>query len=226
MYDDPRLAASDRLRRQRRRNCRFAAIAIRIGRVEQIGAAMDCVEAMHSRGSTRSFQSKPIPSDVIENIIRDAATAPPPFSADHAPIAWTFYVFEGVERIADFNERAKRFAKDHGTAVPGLIDRPDYRLFWLAPLVVLIAGAAEDCGRAGMLLALSAHARGVGSCWVGSPMPWLRDPKTRADLGLSEVPGAAFCLGYAAEAVEAGARERTGIAAMLPPRQDPVIVRC
>ena len=45
---------------------------------------------------------------------------------------------------------------------------------------------------------LSAHARGLGTCWVGSPMMWLRDPATRASLGIPTdyTPHAALTLGY------------------------------
>ena len=41
---------------------------------------------------------------------------------------------------------------------------------------------------------LSAHARGLGSCWVGAPMLWLRRAETRKELGIAEAfePFAAF----------------------------------
>jgi len=47
-------------------------------------------------------------------------------------------------------------------------------------------------------LILSAHARGLGTCWVGSPLLWLRTASIKAELGIPPelVPGAAICLGY------------------------------
>ena len=60
--------------------------------------------------------------------------------------------------------------------------------------------ALEECTRAGQVLSLSAHARGLGSCWVGSPGMWLADPATRTELGIPDglAPYAAFCLGHPA----------------------------
>jgi len=47
---------------------------------------------------------------------------------------------------------------------------------------------------------LSTHARGFGTCWVGSPMQRLRDPATHNLLGIPKnyTPHAAFALGYPA----------------------------
>jgi nitroreductase len=61
---------------------------------------------------------------------------------------------------------------------------------------------------------ISAHARGLGTCWVGSPMLWLRDLGTRRELGVpdGQEPFVAFTLGYPA-AMPAGA-----------PRERPVIL--
>jgi nitroreductase len=60
---------------------------------------------------------------------------------------------------------------------------------------------------------LSAHARGLGSCWVGAPMLWLRSPETRKELGIAEAfePFAAFALGYAVSVPPLRPRERPEI---------------
>jgi len=57
---------------------------------------------------------------------------------------------------------------------------------------------------------LSAHARGLGTCWVGSPMLWITTPEVRAELKIPEklTPVAVFCLGYAATAPEPVVHER------------------
>ena len=61
--------------------------------------------------------------------------------------------------------------------------------------------ALEECTRAGQILAISAHARGLGSCWVGSPNLWLHDIAIRVELGIPEgfTPHATFTLGYPAD---------------------------
>ena len=63
------------------------------------------------------------------------------------------------------------------------LDRPGFKIFWDAPVVIIISGPVGDCCRAGQNLMLSAHARGLGTCWVGSPMLWLSTPEVRAELG-------------------------------------------
>jgi nitroreductase len=57
---------------------------------------------------------------------------------------------------------------------------------------------------------LSAHARGLGTCWVGSPLLWLRTEDVKAEL---QVPAAltlnvAMCLGYANTVPPTSERDR------------------
>ena len=49
---------------------------------------------------------------------------------------------------------------------------------------------------------LVAHARGLGSCWVGAPNPWLWSPGVARELGVpvGYVPDVAIVLGYSDEA--------------------------
>lgn len=157
---------------------------------------MDTIEAIRTRRSIRSYQSRPLERDLIECVILDAAQAPPPFSGQ---VPWTFHVVAGVERIAAYGARAMQYARDH--RLPGTapwLDRPDFRFFWDAPVFIVISGPSEDCARAGQNLMLSAHARGLGTCWVGAPMSWLRTPEAKTELGIPEnmTPAAVLCLGY------------------------------
>ena len=70
-----------------------------------------------------------------------------------------------------------------------LVERPGFKVFWNAPAVVLLCArrgnpeAPFDCCRAAQNLQLAAHARGLGTCWVGAPMPWL------GSAGIAEEPG-------------------------------------
>jgi len=77
-------------------------------------------------------------------------------------------------------------------------------------VVVIVSGPQGDCNRAGQNLMLSAHARGLGTCWVGSPMLWLSAPEVRTELQIPSalMPVAALCLGYPAAIPEAVIRER------------------
>ena len=144
---------------------------------------MDVIEAIHGRRSVRSYQAKPVERALIESLIDDAAQAPPPFQGQ---VPWAFNVVEGAERIAAYGARAMDYARKHRADQSGSswLDRPGFDIFWGAPAVVIISGPVGDCCRAAQNFMLSAHARGLGTCWVGSPMLWLDTPEARAELGI------------------------------------------
>jgi nitroreductase len=168
---------------------------------------METIEAIHSRRSVRAYTAQPVDRDLIGKLIWDAAQAPPPF-AGQAP--WTFNVIEGADRIARYGDLAKQYARDNRPEGEGWswTERADFKVFWNAPVVVIISGPVEDCCRAGQLLILSAHARGLGACWVGAPMLWLRTARAKAEIGIPAdlTPISAICVGYAASKPEAAER--------------------
>ena len=159
---------------------------------------MDVIGAIHSRRSIRSYQSNPVACDPIERGIWDAAQAPPPFSGQ---VAWSFNVIEGVERIAALGARPMDYARTMwpNSASRLWLDRPGLQIFWNAPVLILISGDLEDCCRAAQNLMLSAHAGGLGTCWVGSPLLWLRTAEVKAELQVPAalMPNVAMCLDYA-----------------------------
>jgi nitroreductase len=160
---------------------------------------MEAIEAIHTRRSIRAYTAELVGRRLIQDLIWDAAQAPPPFAGQ---IPWTFNAIEGPERIAEYGERAKAYARDNRPDVPSAAwaDREDFKAFWNAPAVVIISGPVEDCCRAGQTLLIAAHARGLGACWVGAPMMWLRTPEAKAELGIPPdlTPISAICVGYAA----------------------------
>jgi nitroreductase len=173
---------------------------------------MDVIAAIHGRRSVRSYQPTPVPRELIEVIISDAAQAPPPF---RGTVPWAFNVIEGVERIAGYGARAMDYARAHRPDKSGSnwLDRPGFKIFWDAPAVIVISGPADDCARAGQNLMLSAHARGLATCWVGSPMLWIGTPEVRAELKIAAnlTPVAVFCVGYAAAAPETVVHETPAV---------------
>jgi nitroreductase len=103
----------------------------------------------------------------------------------------------GHRAYAALGVKAMNHAKAHHGADElgwSWLDRLGFKIFWDAPVLVVISGPIEDCCRAGQNLMLSAHARGLGTCWVGSPMPWLRKDKAKAELSIP--PDLTPCLGY------------------------------
>jgi nitroreductase len=178
---------------------------------------MDTDTAIHTRRSIRNYEKRAVERKMIADILWDAAQAPT------TPVSgpFLFHVIEGVARIADFGERAKQYARERRPDAVDYswVDRSGFKVFLDAPVVIVISGHADnsqsiqDCNRAGQNLMLSAHARGLGSCWVGAPMLWLRSPEIRKELGIPEAfePFAAFALGYAASVPPSHSRERPEI---------------
>jgi nitroreductase len=180
---------------------------------------MDAIKAIHGRRSIRSYRPDPVPRDLIEDLVWDAVQAPTPPVSGSAP--WAFCAFEGVPRIAALGLRAKHHARDHGQGgrrAPWAED-PAFKVFWDAPALVVIchqsdnAEAALDCCRAGQNLLVAAHARGLGACWVGAPLPWLTRPEVGTELGMPAgyVPNVAIVLGFASEAPAGSPRPRPEI---------------
>jgi nitroreductase len=173
---------------------------------------VDVIEAIHGRRSVRAYLPRPVERELIEAVIWDAAQAPPPFSGESP---WTSNVVQGLERIAAYGDEALQYARDNHPDEPGWewTERAGFQVFWGAPALIIISGRIEDCCRAGQNLMLSAHARGLGTCWVGSPMLWLRTASAKARLRIPHelMPVSALCLGYPAAIPQAPARKRPTI---------------
>ena len=177
---------------------------------------MDAIEAIHGRRSIRDYAPTAVEHDLIETIVWDAVQAPSTPISGAQP--WVFNIVEGVERVAECGARALQYAKDHRPDGPGFgwVDRTDFSVFFNAPVIVIISGRADnsqapaECCRAGQNLMISAHARGLGTCWVGSPTLWVSDPAVRAELGVppDHQPFAVFTLGYPATTPTGQPRER------------------
>jgi nitroreductase len=169
---------------------------------------MDTIVAIHTRRSIRSYQERAVDRSLIEDVIWDAAQVPTtPLSEPQL-----FTVIEGAQYIAACGERARKYARLSRPDGPGYdwVDRPGFSVFHGAPVVILISAPAAnsqaygDCVRSGQNLVLSAHARGLGACWVGAPMLWLRSDAAKQEFGIPAPceSFAAFSLGYPSEAPE------------------------
>src|SRR5262245_32856714 len=115
---------------------------------------MDVIKAIHTRRSVRSYLPRDVERELIEQIVWDAAQAPPPFSGQ---LPWTFNVICGVDRISAYGAEALHYARHNHPDEPGWdwTDKPGFQIFWDAPVVIVISGRVEDCCRAGQNLMLS-----------------------------------------------------------------------
>ena len=168
---------------------------------------MDVFEAIHSRRSIRTYRRDPVERALMEELLYAAVQAPTPPASGTIP--WALCVIEGVQRLAGYGVRAKQYAYDHQPdGHPWTwTERADFKVFWDAPALVLFCareGNPEtplDCCRAAQNFMLAAHARALGSCWVGAPLPWLHSPGIAEELGLplGFDPVAAIIVGHPTE---------------------------
>ncbi len=180
---------------------------------------MDAIKSMHARRSIRKYKDKAVPRNVIEELIWAAVQAPtPPISGDSA---WAIVVIEGTARLEEYGERARHYAYEHQpTDKPwAWTTRPGFKVFWGAPALVLICArmtnpeAPFDCCRAGQNLLIAAHSRGLGTCWVGAPIPWLLNIEVRNELAIPDgfSPSTAITIGYPDEVPTGSPRSKPSI---------------
>ncbi len=169
---------------------------------------MDALTAIHTRRTIRAYTEQPLARDVLQRLLYAAVQAPtPPVSG---PSPWQIGVIEGAARLAGYGSRAKQYAFDHQPQGQRWewASRPGFEVFWNAPAVVLFCAregnpeAPFDCCRAAQNLLIAAQALGLGSCWVGAPLPWLASPGVQQELGLpaGHAVAAAVLVGHPAEA--------------------------
>ena len=168
---------------------------------------MDALEAIHSRRTIRVYRPEPVDRELLKRVLWAAVQAPTPPVSGTSP--WKLCVIEGVERLREYGERAKQYAREHQP--PGQAwswtTRPEFKVFWNAPAVVLFCAktsnpeAPNDCCRAAQNMLIASHAMGLGTCWVGAPIPWLTSPGIAHELGIPEEyhASAAVLVGYSDE---------------------------
>lgn len=151
---------------------------------------MGALTAIHGRHTIRKYRADAIDRALLERALWAAIQAPtPPVSKASA---WKLCVIEGAARLEGLGARAKQYAFEHQP--PGQhwawAERADFKVFWNAPAVVLFCAKASnpeapfDCCRAAQNFLIAAHALGLGTCWVGAPVPWLTSPGIAEELGL------------------------------------------
>ena len=151
---------------------------------------MDALEAIHTRRSIRKYQDKPVPEELLRQILAAAMHAP---SARNAQ-PWQFVVINDRELLAQ---------------IPRI--NPNARMAGRAPLAVVVCGDLTleksagywvvDCAAAAENLLLAAHALGLGAVWTGVYPRQQRIDGLRRLLDLPEtvVPHSLIVLGYPAE---------------------------
>jgi nitroreductase len=145
------------------------------------------IEAISSRRSTRAYEPKPVPRDIINTIIEAGNLAPSRGRFVDGEILfqpWRFVVVEdpefkqklvqtanpiwkqSVERIKEMQPEIYENAMNLHNAM----DEPKDMVYYSAPVIIFVIGQAGytvSCALACQNIMLAAHSLGLGSCYVG-----------------------------------------------------------
>lgn len=179
---------------------------------------MDLHQFLRSRRSIRRFKPDPVPDSVIKNILTTSTYAP----SAHNRQPWRFCVVTDVsakQKLAD--AMAIEFKHDleqdqlPQPEIQKRITRSRERMIAAPALVILCLDMSEmdvypdkkrkqaefrmamqSVANAGMQLMLAAHAEGLGSVWVCSPLFVQETIQNILDLPKTWEPQAMFFVGY------------------------------
>jgi nitroreductase len=148
---------------------------------------LDAIDALKTRRSIRRYEEKPVPRELIEQIIDTARLAP----SGRNTQPWEFIVITEAttrKRIAELAPHGK-FIAQAGACVAVFAREGDFCL--------------EDGSAATENILVSAHALGLGTCWVAS----FKKPHSEPVAELLGVPAgllliSMISLGYPAEKAE------------------------
>ena len=184
----------------------------------------DLPELFPSRRSIRRYESRPVPQEIIDRLLESAVWAP----SAHNRQPWRFVVIttaNAKQKLAGAMGEALR----RDLAADGLsrtaIDRDANRSYTRltgAPLLILVCltmadmdeypderrnrnealMAAQGAAMAGQNLMLSAHALGLGACWLCAPLFCPEIVREALDLPADWQPQGVITVGYPAETKE------------------------
>jgi nitroreductase len=147
------------------------------------------LDAINARRSTRAYEQKPVPQDVIKSIIEAANQAPSRGRVEKGkkdPVfqPWRFVVVQNPEfkhkllqttlpiwknsqekskeLFPKWYENAKRLAE--------VMDKPKDMVYYSAPVILFVIGLKEfavSCALACQNIMIAAQSFGLGSCYVG-----------------------------------------------------------
>src|SRR4030042_2523297 len=147
---------------------------------------MEAIEAILSRRSIRKYADKPVPDDLVKELLTAAMSAPS--AANTQP--WHFVVINDrkiLDRIPEFH--------------------PYSHMVFEAPLAIVICGDSsdewwtQDCSAATENLLIAAHAKGLGAVWLGvySIKPRLDGIRILLGLPSNTIPLCIIPIGFPAE---------------------------
>ena len=136
------------------------------------------LEAIKKRRSVRSYESKPIPKDILNTIIEAANQAPSAMNSQ----PWRFVIIEDKEmkkkllqaalpNVKKILENVKDVDPERYKLIMKRYEEMEDPIYYSAPSIVFVIGsgryADHSCPLACENIMLAAYSLGIGSCWVG-----------------------------------------------------------
>jgi nitroreductase len=162
---------------------------------------LSVLDAIFTRRSIRAYAPDPLDAATVRSLLDAAVQAPTALRAE----PWAFVVVQDRAVLASLSDRAKgRWGEEaahyrdlHAVGEPALsrtfaerMSDPAFSIFYDAGTLIVICArlhgpfVAADCWLAAANLMLAAWALGLGSCCIGSAIPVLNAPDTKAQLGI------------------------------------------
>jgi len=147
-------------------------------------------EAILARRSIRDYLPQEIERTTIHTLLEAAVRAP---TAMHAE-PWAFVVVQDRTVLKRLSDKAKPLFHEIAHPQEGLAMgcTENFNVFYNAGTLIIVCArlagpfSAADCWLAAENLMLTACAIGLGSCVIGSSIPALNLPETKAELGILE----------------------------------------
>ncbi len=166
---------------------------------------MEVLEAINGRRSVREYTDEAVNDEAVCELIDAAIKAPSAINEQ----PWCFVVIRQTALLSQISERAKAHLLKASLGAPAhpfrdMLNDPKFNIFYHAPVLVVIAAcqptdwAVEDCALAAENLMLAAHAKGLGTCWIGFAQHWLSTAEGKTTFGLpaSYIPIAPIIIGH------------------------------
>lgn len=185
---------------------------------------MQFSELLEKRRSIRKYIEKPVPADVLHEIIQDSILAP---SAGNGQ-PWKFIIVNDrdlLQRISDDSKksilaRIEKDPEDYARRYFNMMSNESFHICYNAPSLIFILGESNvknlqlDCTLAASYLMMSAASRGLGTCWVNFAK-YMTDPDLLVEIGIpaDHTIVAPILIGYPAHEPS------------LPKRKKPIILK-
>ncbi len=157
---------------------------------------MTIFETILARRSVRRYKSRKVDRSMISTLLDAAVRAP---TAIHQE-PWAFVIIQDAQLLQSLSNQAKplfvaetqKLALEHTNHSFDIFTQSDFNIFYNANTLILICGEttvpsyAADCWLASENLMLAACGMGLGTCVIGSALPFLNMPEAKVRLNIPE----------------------------------------